>query len=185
MSSARNLVFIGRDPGVTEGGTWTSISSSPNLISSGLIGSNLPSTFWCPTDSCRNRSIPVDSTGVRQESTGMEVNPEEWKSIQRNRSQSTGIEGQSRGMEVSPQEWRSIQRNGDQEGNPEEWKSIQKYKVNPEECKVNPQEWKSIEYKAIHRNTRSIHRDGEKTHNILHFCNAFTQTYSSFSLSII
>src|SRR6266540_5854152 len=71
-------------------------------------------------------------------------------------------------MEVNPQEWRSIQRNGDQEGNPEEWKSIQKYKVNPEECKVNPQEWKSIEYKAIHRNTRSIHRDGEKTHNILH-----------------
>ena len=125
------------------------------------------------------------STGIEGQSTGMEINPEEWKSIQRNRSQSTGIEGQSRGMEVNPQEWRSIQRNGDQEGNPEEWKSIQKYKVNPEECKVNPQEWKSIEYKAIHRNTRSIHRDGEKTHNILHFCNAFTQTYSSFSLSII
>ena len=69
------------------------------------------STFWCPTDSCRNRSIPVDSTGVRQESTGMEVNPEEWKaihrnsrSIHRNGSQSRGTEGQSRGMEVSPQE---------------------------------------------------------------------------------
>jgi len=41
----------------------------------------------------------------------MEINPEEWKSIHRNRrsiqrngSQSTGIEGQSTGMEINPEE---------------------------------------------------------------------------------
>src|SRR6266540_1114593 len=113
----------------------------------------------------------------------MEVNPEEWRSIQRNGSQSTGIEGQSTGMEINPEEWKSIQRNRSQSTGIEG--QSRGMEVSPEEYKVNPQEWKSIEYKAIHRNTRSIHRDGEKTHNILHFCNAFTQTYSSFSLSII
>ena len=72
------------------------------------------STFWCPTDSCRNRSIPVDSTGVRQESTGMEVNPEEWKSIHRNRRSIQRNGSQSTGMEINPEEWKSIQRNGSQ-----------------------------------------------------------------------
>ena len=35
-------------------------------------------TSSCPTDSCRNEPIPLESTGMAQESTGMGRNPQEW-----------------------------------------------------------------------------------------------------------
>ena len=35
------------------------------------------STSPCPTDSCRNGSIPLESAGMAQESTGMGRNPQE------------------------------------------------------------------------------------------------------------
>ena len=47
-------------------------------------------TFWCPTDSCRNASIPLDSTGFQRislDSSGME--PE-----------SSGMEPESSGMSL-------------------------------------------------------------------------------------
>ena len=35
-------------------------------------------TFWCPTDSCRNASIPPDSTGFRWIPVEWNRNPVEW-----------------------------------------------------------------------------------------------------------
>ena len=36
------------------------------------------STSPCPTDSCRNEPIPLESAGMAQESGGMGRNPQEW-----------------------------------------------------------------------------------------------------------
>jgi hypothetical protein len=36
------------------------------------------STSSCPTDSCRNGGIPLESAGMAQESAGMDRNPQEW-----------------------------------------------------------------------------------------------------------
>ena len=35
-------------------------------------------TSPCPTDSCRNEPIPLESAGMAQESGGMGRNPQEW-----------------------------------------------------------------------------------------------------------
>ena len=50
------------------------------------------STFWCPTDSCRNDRIPPDSTGMGLESTGMGL-------------ESTGIHRNGTGIHRNPLEW--------------------------------------------------------------------------------
>ena len=58
------------------------------------------STSWCPSHSCRNVRIPLESTGMGPESTG----------IHRNYCIPSGIELESTGMALFLQEWNILNK---------------------------------------------------------------------------
>ena len=68
----------------TTGFPGTFIQPSPTGMTEKVCGSpagaiaKICNTSPCPTDSCRNASIPLESAGMAPESTGMGRNPQEW-----------------------------------------------------------------------------------------------------------
>ena len=74
--------------GVVEWALWT-ISAPKFRVRKDREGGVTHNTSSCPTDSCRNEPIPLESAGVRRNGTG----------IRRNGQESTGMELEWTGMD--------------------------------------------------------------------------------------